>query len=521
MGSIVYIDEKGPGLIGSIREVLLIDGQQRITTFTLIFLILEEVAKKENNNLAEEIRNKCLINPYSKLENKNKLILTRNDNKLLEMLLRGQKYGDNSSNIVENYEYLKTQFEKILEEFTLNEIYENLSRIMVVDVNLLHGQDNPQQIFESLNATGKALTDADLIRNFLLMNLESEFQNKIYLNYWHPMEELLGDGLIDFLEFFAYMKKSISTNIKDLYKDFKILFYKAVSNEENENEDVERFAEQLLQYAKYYDTILSATDESNEVNTALTDLNHLNYYSHIPLLLRVFNEYEKGDLTSNEVHDIIKVIESFLFRRSICNIPTNSLNPIFRTLWKKIKSSNESLDVFNMESSLKNKIISDLKSGDRNKRWPDDDEFKEKLVYNDLYLHRFDKLLLEELEKISSKESRKDFTGFSVEHVLPQTSGDPEKLTDDWKKMLGSDYIEIRKKWLHKMGNLTLTGYNSELSDSFFDLKKNMVNGFKDSPLKLNLDIAKYDEWNEKTILDRSYKLAAKAINRWSYYDGF
>ena len=193
MGSIVYIDEKGPGLIGSIREVLLIDGQQRITTFTLIFLILEKVAKNEGNSLAEEIRNKCLINPYSKLENNSKLILTRNDNKVLEMLLMGQKYESGHSNIIENYDFLESQFEKILEEFTVNQIYDNLSRIMVVDVNLLHGQDNPQQIFESLNATGKALTDADLIRNFLLMNLETELQNEIYLNYWHPMEKLLGN----------------------------------------------------------------------------------------------------------------------------------------------------------------------------------------------------------------------------------------------------------------------------------------------------------------------------------------
>ncbi|NMO09490.1 DUF262 domain-containing protein [Methanobacterium subterraneum] len=519
MGSIVYIDEKGQGLVGSTREILLIDGQQRITTFTLIFIILEEFANKEGNSLAEEIRNRCLINQYSKLENKNKLILTRNDNKILELLLRGQTYENNHSNIIENFEYLKNQFEKILEEFSVNEVYDNLDRIMVVDVGLLHGQDNPQQIFESLNATGKALTDADLIRNFLLMNLDSEFQNKIYLDYWHPMEQLLGDGLTDFLEFFAYMKKSVSTNIKDLYKDFKILFYKEVSIEENWASDVERFAEQLLRYSKHYNTILSANDEFDEVKNALNDLNRLDYYSHVPLLLRVFNEYKKGDLSSKEVCDIIKVIESFLFRRSICNIPTNSLNPIFRTLWKKLKDSEESLDEFIIEPTLTKKIIFELKLGERNKRWPDDDEFKEKLIYNDLYRHRFDKLLFAELEKNSSKEAKKDFAEFSVEHILPQTSGDPEKLSDDWKQMLGPDYIEIRNKWLHKMGNLTLTGYNPELSDNSFDFKKEMPNGFKESPLKLNLDIAKYDVWNERSILERSHKLALMAIDRWGFFD--
>jgi uncharacterized protein with ParB-like and HNH nuclease domain len=520
MGSIVYIDEDGQSRVGKTKEVLLIDGQQRITTFTLIFLILEKAAINGGNDLAEEIRNRCLINQYSKLDNKNKLVLTRNDNEILEMLLRGQKTENTDSNLILNYKYLKSQFEKILEEFTVNDIYDNLDRIMVVDVGLLPGQDNPQQIFESLNATGKALTDADLIRNFLLMNLEYEFQNKIYLNYWHPMEKLLSNDLTDFLEFFAYMKKSVSTNIKDLYKDFKILFYKEVLSEEIRDEDVEKFAAQLIQYAEYYKTILSATDKSNNVNKALNSLNRLNYFSHIPLLLRVFNEYKMGDLSSDELADIIKVIESFLFRRSICNIPTNSLNPIFRTLWKKIKDSEKSLDEFIISSSLKQKIINELKSGERNKRWPDDDEFKEKLIYNDLYRHRFDRLLLEELEKMSSKESRKDFDKtLSVEHIMPQTSGDPEKLSDDWKQMLGEDYVEIRNKWIHKMGNLTLTGYNSELSDSFFDLKKNMKDGFKKSPIKLNLEIAEYDVWNEETILNRSHKLAAKAIERWSYFE--
>ncbi len=521
MGSIVYIDEKGQGLVGSTREVLLIDGQQRITTFTLIFLILEEFAKKDSNKLAEEVRNRCLINLYSKLENKNKLILTRSDNTLLEMLLRKQKIENNESNVIKNYNYLKIQLEKILEEFTINDVYDNLDRIMVVDVGLLHGQDNPQQIFESLNATGKALNDADLIRNFLLMNLESDLQNEIYLKYWHPMEKLLENDLKNFLEFFAYMKKSVSTNIKDLYKDFKILFYKEVSNEKNWANDVERFAAQLLKYAQYYNTILLANDESKEVNLALKDLNRLDYYSHIPLLLRVFNEYNKenNDLSPSDVYDIIKIIESFLFRRSICNIPTNSLNPIFRTLWKKIKDSEESLDEFIADPDLKIKIIYGLKSGDRNKRWPNDDEFKDKLIYNDLYHHRFDKLLLEELEKISSKESRKEFDEFTIEHILPQTSGDPEKLSDDWKKMLGPDYVEKRNYWLHKMGNLTLTGYNSELSDNDFESKKTMLNGYGDSPIKLNLDIANYDSWNEDTIRDRSHKLAIKAIERWSYFD--
>ena len=201
-------------------------------------------------------------------------------------------------------------------------------------------------------------------------------------------------------------------------------------------------------------------------------------------------------------------IESFLFRRSICSIPTNSLNPIFRTIWNELDKNN-----------LKASLIKELKSGEWNKRWPDDKEFEEKLMFNDLYRQRFDKLLLEELEKSDNKEANKDFENLSVEHILPQTGGDPDKLSDEWKKMLGPNYLEIRNKWLHKLGNLTLTGYNPEYSDKNFDEKKCMENGFIDSGLRLNRQVAEYAIWNEDSIKDRANKLAKIAIKRWSYFN--
>jgi uncharacterized protein with ParB-like and HNH nuclease domain len=518
MGSIVYIDEKGPERAVRTRELLLIDGQQRLTTFILILKILEELSKEENPELRDEIINTCLTNQYSKLDNKNKLILTRRDNEILEKLLRGENIDKLDSNISTNYKYLKNKFVSIKNEFSINEIYDGLYKIMVVDVGLSHNHDNPQQIFESLNATGKALSDADLIRNFILMNLESDVQERLYVSYWYEIEKLLESDLKDFLEDFTYMKKGISTNIKDLYKEFKLLFYKEYNNEtENRFKNVEIFVEELLRYAEYYDIILYEQDPSKEINDALSNLNSLNYYSHIPLLLKIFDEYKKNNLSTEELVDIIYVIESFLFRRSICNIPTNSLNPIFRTIWKKIEGSEETLDSYD-KISIRDNLISELKSGEWNKRWPDDDEFREKLIYNDLYHQRFDKHLLEELERISSKDSRKEFDNLTVEHILPQTSGDPEKLSETWKNMLGSDYIEIRNKWLHKLGNLTLTGYNPELSNKDFVTKKTMPDGFNESPLKLNLEISKYDKWDEESILNRSNKLAEMAINRWNFF---
>lgn len=510
MGSIVYIDEKGQSRIGSTKELLVIDGQQRITTFSLIFIILEKFAKDQGNiELARKIRNTCLENEYSKLENKNKLILTKRDNEVLERLLRGEDfdYNDvfngNTSNLVINYVFLKHEIEKLLKDFSAEQIYENLNRIMVVDVCLFHDIDNPQQIFESLNATGKSLTDGDLIRNFILMNMTHENQVRIYTSYWYPMESLLGDYLTYFLTNYLYMKKGTSTNIKNLYKEFKTFFYNNYTNE------TEKLTTELLEFSKYYITIRDEKDDNPAVNKALNNLNKLGIYSHYPLTLNLFNEYKEGRIDTNDFVTIIKVMESFLFRRAICNLPTNSLNAIFRTMWNK-------LDKNNLTSSL----IMELKSGEGNRKWPNDNDFREVLISNSLYWNSFVNLLLEELERYNNKEANKDFSSLTIEHILPQTSDDAEKLSDDWKKMLGPNYKEIRDTWIHTLGNLTLTGYNSEYSAKSFEEKKNMTNGFIESGLRLNKQISEYLVWNEESIKDRAKKLAEIAIERWSFSVG-
>lgn len=508
MGSIVYIDEKGQSRIGSTQEVLIIDGQQRIATFALIFIILEKFAKDKEKNveLARKIRNNCLVNEYSKLENKNKLILTKRDNEVFLELLGGKDfdYNDiqvNTSNLVRNYVSIKHMIEGLLNDFSVEEIYIILNKIMVVDVCLYHDIDNPQQIFESLNATGKSLTYGDLIRNFILMNMTNDQQIKIYNSYWYPMESILGDVLTYFLTNYLYMKKGTSTNIKDLYKEFKTFFYNNYSHE------TEKLATELLKYTKYFIALNYTKDDNAKVNEALSNLNRLRVYSHYPLMLNIFNEYKEGRLETNDFIEIINVIESFLFRRGICSVPTNSLNPIFRTTWNKLDKNN-----------LKKSLTEELKSGVGNKRWPDDNDFKNNLISSSLYYNPFIHILLEGLEKYDNKEANKDFSSLTVEHVLPQTNNDAEQLSEDWKKMLGSNYKEIRNKWVHTLGNLTLTGYNPEYWAKSFDEKTNMKNGYIDSGLRLNKQIAEYSKWDEASITDRAQKLTKIAVTRWSFF---
>jgi uncharacterized protein with ParB-like and HNH nuclease domain len=504
MGSIVYITEKEQNASGT-KEYLLIDGQQRVTTFTLIFLILEELAKKQKDEaLVTKIRNTCLINQYSNLDNKSKLILTRRDNDILQKLINKNslEQEEESSNLYSQYVFLKNKFSGLVEKHSVQNIFDILSKLIIVDVSLKQGQDDPQQIFESLNATGKGLTSGDLIRNFILMNLTNDMQIKIYNDYWYPMEKILGDDLTEFIKDFLYMKKGTSTNIKDeeLYDEFKLYFYK-----NHTHEQVEMLTSELYKYAKYYDLISEEKDENESINEALIDLNNLEFDSYYPPLLRLFDEYKEKKLSPEDLILIIRVIESFLFRRGICEVATNSLNPIFRTMLGKLDFNN-----------LKNSLISNLKNGEDNKRWPNDEEFTEQLKFNNLYgsLYSYLTTLLKEIEKFDNKEANKDFESLTVEHILPQTNGDAEKLSDNWKKMLGDKYKEIRDEWINKLGNLTLTGYNSELSDNDFDEKKKL---FIESGLRLNKQISEYDYWNEESIKDRADKLIKVAIQRWSY----
>ena len=328
---------------------------------------------------------------------------------------------------------------------------------------------------------------------------------KIYNSYWFPMEELLGDDLTEFIKVFLYMKKGTSTNIKDkeLYDEFKLYFYK-----NHTHEQVEKLTSELLKYAKYYDIIAEENDVNEKVNKGLVDLNKLEFDSYYPTLLRIFDEYKNDNLSSDDIITIINAIESFLFRRGICQVPTNSLNPIFRTMIGKLDFNN-----------LKDSLVSNLKRGENNKRWPDDNEFRESLKFNNLYwLSSYLKILLEELEKFNNKEANKNFKKFSVEHILPQTQGDAEKLSQNWKEMLGKNYKEIRDEWIHKLGNLTLTGYNSELSCKDFDEKKKL---FIESGLRLNKQITDYSSWNEEAIKDRSDKLIEIAVKRWSFFNAF
>jgi uncharacterized protein with ParB-like and HNH nuclease domain len=483
-----------------------------------------KIGIQQDVSFADKIRDNCLINKYSKLPSKNKLILTKNDNSVLEQLIRiGRKSFENSdfSNLIVNYDFLETEINSLLKKYSLDQFYDNLNKLMIVDVALFHDVDNPQQTFESLNATGKELEDGDLIRNFLLMNLPNDKQNEIYEKYWLPLEMALKDKLTYFFSNFLYMERQTSTNIKNLYKDFQKFFY------ENYDRDIiDKLADRLLTFAKYFSFLIgeSSADasEDEDLKNAIVRLGRLGFDSYLPLLMPVFHEHKVGHeaeviredeiikkqmkLPKEDFIAIVNVIESFLVRRSVCEVPTNSLNSIFRTLWPEVD-----------KNRIKESIVSVLKSGEWNKRFPDNEEFADSLRNSIMYGKNFTKLILEELERYNNKEANSNFDSFQIEHILPQTGNDPDKLSDNWKIMLGEGWTDVRNTWVHKLGNLTLTGYNPEYRDYDFETKKTMENGYLASTLRLNQEIAKYTVWNEASIIDRAERLATIATSIWVY----
>jgi len=419
-----------------------------------------------------------------------------------------------------NYDFLEGKIKEILNRYSVDQFYDNLNKLWIVDVALFQNSDNPQQTFESLNATGKELEDGDLIRNFLLMNLLNEKQIDIYDRYWYPMEVSLKEKLTDFISNFLYMEKGISTNIKNLYKEFKIYFYNNYSRDR-----IDDIAARLLTFSKYYNLITGSSESINEderLNYAISSLRRLGYDSYISLLLPILHEYKIGHVTEttengfngqeikkislNELIEIIKSIESYLLRRNICEIPTNTLNSVFRTLWSSVNK--EDIKFSFMEK------ITDL---EWSKRFPEDSEFKDSLINNTLYGKGFAKLILMELEKHENKEANESFEKFQIEHVLPKTDNDPDKLSEKWRQMLGQNWKEVRNTWVHKLGNLTLTGYNPEYSDYDFETKKTMENGYIQSSLRLNQEISKNSVWNEEIIKERADNLSQKVIQIWKF----
>ena len=495
VGSIVYV-ERGLYQVSSLPKLLVIDGQQRLTTIALLISALCNFIKERQVHTdlnPDRLASYYLLNDKEEGEERYKLVLTQSDKDTLFKVLERRGFSDEDSiRIKENYNFFVDQVSKT----DLDVIYKGISKLIIIDVSLDREKDNPQLIFESLNSTGLELTQADLIRNYILMGLEKQLQDDLYHNYWYPMEKSYGaenSELFDrFMRDYLTIKIGRIPTIREIYSEFKKF---------SSNKDIKEIVQDINEFSKYYVNIALEKEPEETIKNAFSDINELRVDVSYPFLLNLYRDYAKDKLSKEEFVDVLRLIESYVFRRAIVGVPTNSLNKTFATLYSEIDQSNF------LESTKAVFILQDSY-----RRLPDNEEFKRELLIKDVYNFRNRNYLLRKLENYDRKEPV-TVESYTIEHILPQN---PD-LTIEWQKELGEHWKDVQKSYLHTIGNLTLTGYNPELSDKPFKTKRDMKGGFKDSPIRLNRFLASLEKWGEQEIKNRAEEIARLSIDIWAY----
>lgn len=500
VGSIVNIAEQA--MPTGVQKYMIIDGQQRMTTLTLLLIALRDFAietPEDNSINARRIDNKLLSNNDEEGDDRYKLILTETDRDTLFSLIQRKPQKPNpSTRILSNYQFFVDKIKS--GDLLPAEIYESIGKLQIVNITLNREEDDAQAIFESLNSTGKELSESDLIRNYVLMGLEASGQSYVYEHIWRPMELLFEydkkDSFMDrFFRDYLTMKQARIPKINKVYDEFKLYHNNCGFS------TIRDLCQDLYNNAKFYTDMVFCRSDNIELMDAYKDINDLRMEVVYPFLLKVHNDHEKCLITTDELIEIIKMCISYVFRRSVCDIPPNSLNKTFATLKNEIKP-NDYL------TSIKAFFI----LRDDYKIFPDDERFISAFTTRDVYNMRNRNFILSHLENYQNK-GPVIIGNYTIEHIMPQNNN----LNDEWKNMLGSEWRDIQKTYLHTIGNLTLTAYNSEMSDRPFMEKMNMVGGFKESALRINSYVVLQNEWNDDKIRERAKLLADKAVQIWKY----
>ena len=490
---------------GDFNEFQVIDGQQRLTTISLLFLAMYNLMKDgtivpAQANLADKIYKTYLIDEWQEDETRIKLKPVKNDRKAFGMLFKDQEDFIPQSNLTINYNFFCDQIKK--EQISIDELYTAITRLEIINITL-NQDDNPQLIFESLNSTGLALSEGDKIRNFILMGLPTKEQNDYYENYWNKIELATEYDVSSFIRDYLSVKQQAIPAMSKVYLTFKAYV-----------EDGEIATEELLKdmlcYAKRYSILLKGKTIDKKLNACIYRLNRLSTSVTRPFFMEVLRMQEENIISWPEVTEIFLYTENYLFRRSICDLATNSLNKIFLMLHKEIirydGTSNDYLEKFKYALLAKN---------DRGK-FPDDEEFSESLSQRQIYqMNSKNKLyIFERIENAGTLEDKDiyahcDDGTYSIEHIMPQ------HLTPAWAEALGPEYKEIHEQWLHRLANLTLTAYNSKYSNNSFEDKRDRKDGFKESGLRMNTWVAQQSKWTVSELQARNDMLVNKALEIW------
>ena len=497
IGSIVYIHEGVYG-IGE-KEFYVIDGQQRMITITLLHIVLYHRLKESKEEYADELYELYLVNKFSKRDIKLKLLPPEENLNILNKILEEnweelEDYQDR--NIVKNYKF----FKEIISNYSNEEIeylLAGLDKVIYVDIALEKDKDDPQRIFESLNSTGLDLSQGDLIRNYILMDLEREKQNLVYKNLWLPIENnckiSLGNEIknyvSDFIRDYLTLKNGKIPSKPKVFEEFKEFYDK---NNDEQLEDIKKFSEE------YSHIIKPNTEKDKEIRKELENLKVLDQTVINTFLIGILRDYRENKIIKNEILEILKLLQSYIWRRFITEKPSNALNKIFQGMYLKI--------------SKDQKYYKSLEESLLNQDFPTDDELKEALKTKNVYKDK-EKLryVFKELENYNHNELI-DFENekITIEHIFPQ------KPNKSWKEKYSDYELEEMKTFKDTISNLTLTGSNANLGNkSFLEKRNDDIHGYKNSKLYLNKYLSKLNEWNLSAMEGRFEKLFKNIVKIW------
>ena len=490
---------------GRNTEFLVIDGQQRLTTVSLLFLamynlISNGVIVSEDASLEKQIYEDFLVDKYQPQDTRIKLKPVKNDQKAFGKLFDDADEYIRESNLTVNYNYFYDRIQK--QEITIDQLFDAICCLEIINITL-NNDDNPQLIFESLNSTGLDLSEGDKIRNYILMGLPAKEQEEYYDKYWNRIEECTKYDVSSFIRDYLSIKQMAIPSQRKIYTNFKE--YVELSSLE-----AETLLKDLLDYAKRYRFLLDGGTKSKTLDACIYRLNRLETTITRPFFLEVLRLYDEGKIETAQMIEVFLMTENYLFRRTICDLPTNALNKIFLQLHREVVrydgTENDYVEKFKYALQFKKERA----------RFPDDNEFSAAFAEKQIYqMNSKNKIyILERLENYGTAEDKDvyrhyDDGEYSIEHIMPQ------HLTPAWAKALGEDYEQIHETWLHRIANLTLTAYNSKYSNSTFEEKKTMENGFEDSGIRMNTYIAKKDKWTLSEIEERSQYLTKRALEIW------
>lgn len=500
----VYVAPEA-GLSSQQAAWVLIDGQQRIATLSILLQALANVLgpdREIGEFSARKIRAYFLLNELENGDAHYKLLLSSSDRETLKAIIKGYPLPITySTQVIKNLKYFEHQLRA--DNVDLDGVCRGIRRLAVVEISLSPADDNPQLIFESLNSKGRELSQSDLIRNYVLMRQDKEQQDHLYTGYWQPLEKLFRQSS-DENAFDEFMRHFLTLRTRELLprSDIYILFRRYVERPEFEATTSAQLLDEILRYAKHYDAITNADKGGPlppKLRKALDDFQTLRANVVLPFLLEIHNEYVEHTIDEQSYLGVLRVIETFLVRRFVCGLSTNRLRAVFFRLLGRLT-----------KAEIVGQLTASLTQLSGGSRMPRDDEFQRDLVTKPLYIvRRWAELILRRLETHENSEPP-DFSQLSIEHIMPQT------LSDDWKKALGTEAADLHAKWLHTLGNLTLTGYNPEYSNRQYLDKRDLEGiGLAASGLQLNKGFANISAWNSDAIRARARTLGMRAVKTW------